>query len=107
MDAGERHMARSFRFRRRLRTWMQENVGNSWTTLGELHRDAANAMGCAMQTAARWIYQYTGNGQAYVILETDEDYTLALRGAGLAANGGTPDVPTWDAEKQKEKRREG
>ena len=79
MSAEERSMARSFRFRKKLRSWMDQNVGEAWSTMGELHRDAANYAGCASMTASRWIYQFTGPGQRWQVIETEDTYMLAKR----------------------------
>ena len=78
-SAEERFMSRSIRFRKKLRSWLKQNIGDSWATLSELYRDAANYAGCNMQTAGRWIYQYTGPGQEWQIIEGEDEYTLAIR----------------------------
>lgn len=97
MNSEERYIARSFKFRKKLKVWMSKSVGESWATNSEMARDAANYVGCAMQTASRWLYQYTGPGQEYELRE-DEDgdrMTLVLRKPVT--------IPTWDEEKKKEK----
>lgn len=97
MSAEERYIARSRQIRKKLASWLAQNVGAEYASMGELHRDAANYAGCSMTTASRWVYQYTGPGQPFVILPSAEEdrYTLALRGDTL---------PTWDTEKAKEKK---
>ena len=86
MSAEERSMARSFRFRKKLRSWMDQNVGEAWSTMGELHRDAANYAGCASMTASRWIYQFTGPGQRWQVIETEDTYLLAKRNEAAKAD---------------------
>lgn len=80
MSAEERFTARSHRFRKKLRSFLEQEVGASWGSMGELHRDAANYAGCSSQCAARWIYQFTGPGQEFQIIETEDEYTIANRG---------------------------
>src|SRR3972149_959448 len=86
MGAEERSMARSFRFRKKLRSWMDQNVGEAWSTMGELHRDAANYAGRASMTASRWIYQFTGPGQRWQVIETEDVFLLAKRNEAAKAD---------------------
>lgn len=79
MSAEERSYARSKKFQKKLKSWMSQNAGKSWGSMGEMHRDAANYAGCSMMTAARWVYQFTGPGQEYQITETEDEYWLAAR----------------------------
>ena len=80
MSAEERSYARSRKIRKKLRSWMDQNAGQEWATLSELYRDAANYAGCAIVTAGRWIYQYTGPGQPWETIELEDAYRLVLRG---------------------------
>src|SRR3970040_2512721 len=86
MRAEERWMARSFRFRKKLRSWMDQSVGEAGSTMGELHRDAANYAGCASMTASRWIYQFTGPGQRWQVIETEDVFLLAKRNGAAKAD---------------------
>ena len=79
-SAEERFTARSHRFRKKLASFLRQSVGESWATMGEMHRDAANYAGCSMQCAARWIYQFTGPGQEYQMIELEDTFALATRG---------------------------
>ena len=79
-SAEERFTARSHRFRKKLASFLRQSVGESWSTMGEMHRDAANYAGCSMQCAARWIYQFTGPGQEYQVIDLEDEYVLATRG---------------------------
>ncbi len=80
MSAEERSYARSRKFQKKLRSWLEQSIGLSYPTMGEMHRDAANYAGCSMVTAARWVYQFTGPGQHFQIIETEDDYVIATRG---------------------------
>lgn len=80
MSAEERSIARSFRFRKKIKSWLDQNTGEYWTSMGEMHRDCANYAGCSMQTVNRWVYQFTGPGQRWQIIELEDSFTLAKRG---------------------------
>jgi hypothetical protein len=79
MSAEERSFARSIRFRKKIRSWMRANEGETWSTMGELHRDVANYSGCSMTTAARWVYQFSGPGQEWQIVELEDVFQLSRR----------------------------
>jgi hypothetical protein len=101
MSAEERSMARSFRFRKKIKSWLEQNTGESWPTMGELHRDCANYAGCAAMTASRWVYQFTGPGQRWQIIELEDVFHLAKREAA-ARNDRKDAERLWAEEKAKE-----
>src|SRR3990167_5281945 len=54
--------------------------------LAEPKSDAANYAGCASMTASRWIYQFTGPGQRWQVIETEDTYLLAKRNEAAKAD---------------------
>ena len=79
MSAEERFIARSLRIRKKIKSWLTQNVGERWPTLGALHRDCANYCDASMNTVSRWVYQFTGPGQEWQLIEHEDDYELAFR----------------------------
>jgi len=69
MTATERHISRSLRIRRQIMKFMVQNVGQAYEEPSDLANQAANAAGCASETAARWIKQFTAPGALFSLIE--------------------------------------
>lgn len=59
LTAVERHYNRSLAIRTLVFQFLHEHRDTVWADPSELHAQAANAAGCSMPTAARWVFQFT------------------------------------------------
>jgi hypothetical protein len=75
----ERYYNRSRKIRRKIRRWLEEHVGYSWSTEESMAAQAANYADCSSVTARRWIHQLTQPGTLFQVNESTELYTLAWR----------------------------
>ena len=80
ISAEERFYNRSVRIRRKILKWMVEHVGEAWQTYAEMDAEAANAAGCHMTTAHRWIFQFSRRGKPFEIEEKVDTVVLRERG---------------------------
>ena len=79
ITADERFYNRSVKIRRKIMTWMAENVNGRWESLGEMEAQAANYAGCSMPCSRRWMFQFSQPGKPFQIVDTTNWYILRER----------------------------
>lgn len=73
-SAEERFYNRSRLIRRRIDSWMLENLGTVFETVSAICDECGNYSRCSSITAYRWVHQFSAANGKYIIEHQEEGY---------------------------------